>query len=592
MIQFCKMHKFPIAILAFFAFQTAMSKSQPVLSYSIRILEPHTHYAEVNIVIENNNQTQLTFQMPVWAPGSYLVREFEKSVENIYASADGMPSIPKHLDKNSWQIQCGKAKKIEFKYQIYAFEFSVRTSFIDASHAFLHNSSVFMFVDEYKQLSGSLLLKYPNNWQKVSTSLEGKDNNYQFADYDELADSPIEIGNQEEYTFDVMGVPHTLVMVGLNNCNTAKFIPDLQKMCLTMANIVGEHPCKKYVLIVQNIETGGGGLEHKNSFCVMMNRWAWTDADKYQAFLGLCAHEYFHLWNVKRIRPIELGPFNYAQENYTRQLWVAEGITSYFDELSLLRAGLISKKQFIETLETYINSLENRPGSKIQTLAESSFDAWIKEYRPNENSKNTSISYYAKGLIVAALLDARICAATNGSKSLDDLMKLLYNRFYKEKKRGFTEEEFIQSASEICNTDLKSFFNTHVYSTATPDYENIFSAGGILINKKTELKKELGISTALENGRTIIKYVMRNGPAWNGGLNVNDELIAINGTRVNNDADMILKNIGYPGIVTATINRSGLVSEITFNLVPFETVKYDLSMDKSEGLILQKWLGK
>ncbi len=584
-------------ILTFFAASNLMAKTEPTIQYQIQISEPHTHYARVTVEVNNYDGKSLSFKMPVWAPGSYLVREFEKSIENVQALADGKSVTPLHTDKNTWTLNTAGAKKIQFSYDLYAFEFSVRTSFIDASHAFLHNSSVFVLVDELKEKPGTVILNFPAAWQKVSTSLNAGANAHEFVfeNYDELADSPIEIGNQEEYSFEVMGVPHTLVMVGLSNCDTKKFVLDLQKMCTVMANIIGEHPCKKYVLIVQNVESGGGGLEHKNSCCVMMNRWAWIDAEKYQSFLGLCAHEYFHLWNVKRIRPIELGPFNYNQENYTRQLWVAEGITSYYDELSLLRAGLIKKEAFVEVLEKYVNALENRPGSRVQSLAESSFDAWIKEYRPNENSKNTSISYYSKGLVVAALLDAKIIAETKGNKNLDDVMKLLYARYYKEKKRGFTEAEFIASAGEICGSNLQDFFNKHVYTTQEPDYALLLAPLGVEVKRDAVKKKELGITTALENGKTVIKNITRNSCSWNGGLNVNDELIAINGTRVNNDADMIIRNIGYPGIITAVVSRAGLVSEITFNYMPLETLNFNFSLPDNnpeyENLIA-KWLGK
>lgn len=580
--------------LAFFAGTIGMAQAETKLQYNINITQPQTHYAQVTLTIENYSGTALHFKMPVWTPGSYLVREFEKSIESLKVLADGKPIDVFHPNKNTWTIENLKAKKIELSYSIYAFEFSVRTSFIDASHAFLHNTSIFMYADELQNSPGRVVLHYPAQWKNISTSLNKLDEpaTFSFENYDELADSPIEIGNHEQVSFEVMGVTHTLAMVGPGNYNLQKFTTDLQKMCSTMGEIVGEHPCKNYVFFVQNVENGGGGLEHKNSCCVMMSRWNYSDPSKYRDFLGLCAHEYFHLWNVKRIRPIELGPFNYSEENYTRQLWVAEGITSYYDELALLRAGLVSQREFVQTLETYINNLENRPGSKVQTLAESSFDAWIKEYRPNENSKNTSISYYSKGLVVAALLDAEICATTGGAMHLDDLMKLLYKRFYKEKKRGFDEKEFIAAASEIAKKDMGPFFSKYLYSLETPDYATILGGCGLQVKKQEENKKELGISTALENGRTVIKSVTRNSAAWIGGLNVNDELIAINGVRVNNDADAVVRNLSSPGIITAVVNRSGLVSEITFDLLPLQTINYDLQMPEKTSAVLEKWLGK
>ncbi|MCC7298018.1 MAG: M61 family metallopeptidase [Bacteroidia bacterium] len=586
-----------IILLVSFAVDMAQAKSNTTtLSYKIEIDAPQTHYAKVRISIGNCSSNSLNFKMPVWTPGSYLIREFEKSVEAVKAYEGNNETNFEHNDKNTWTVNNTKGKNITLEYKIYAFEPSVRTSFIDAEHAFLHNTSVFMCVQECMELNGTLELSFPNSWKNLSSSMDAAGNNtFAFKNYDELADSPIEIGNHELLNFEVMGVPHQVAMVGLNNCDLQKFTKDLQKICETMANIIGVHPSKKYLFIVHNVEAGGGGLEHANSCTVMMGRWNWINAEKYQGFIGLCAHEYFHLWNVKRLRPKALGPFNYDAENYTDLLWVAEGITSYYDELALLRAGWIDRKEYLHLLETSVNALENRPGVLVQTLAQSSHDAWIKEYRPNENSKNTTISYYAKGMVVAALLDAEICASTKGNKNLDDLMKLLYFRYYVKENRGFTASEFEAAASEVCGKDLKSFFSTLVYSTETPNYKRIFENAGLEVKDSIKKEYDLGITTALENGKTIVKYVNSKGAAWIGGINVNDELISLNGARVNNDVAQVLKNIGKPGLITAFICRAGIVSEITFQAMPLNVVEYQFAPNTLSGphnLALEKWLGK
>jgi predicted metalloprotease with PDZ domain len=531
--------------------------------------------------------------MPVWTPGSYLIREFEKSVESVEANFGSKSALVEHIDKNTWRIATKNKKFLEFSYAVYANEISVRTSFIDDAHAFLHNSSLLMCIDELKDLEGTVVLNFPKKWAKVSTALKPftQENCFIFESYDGLADSPIEIGNQQEYNFHVMDVKHTLVMVGENNCDMPRFIADLEKVCNTMGQIVGQHPCENYVMIVQNVESGGGGLEHKNSCCVMMNRWNYTNEENYKDFLGLCAHEYFHLWNVKRIRPIELGPFNYNTENYTRQLWVAEGITSYYESLALVRAGFTTRQQFLENLATEITNLENQPGARVQTLAESSFDAWIKAYRPNENSKNTTISYYTKGMIVAALLDAKICACTKGKKNLDAVMKKLYSDFYLQKKRGFSENEFKQTATAIAGCDLSDFIQTHVYSVVEPDYENIFKSAGLKLTKIIENKFDLGLTCATEDGKTIVKYVNSQSASWLGGINVNDVLIALNSVNIKNNVNEVFEGIGHPTKLNFTIVRSGLIREITFDFHPLIAKKYTLQIAnlKSEALI--KWLG-
>jgi len=580
-------------LIALFIHMSHAKQISPI-HYTLSIPEPHTHYVKVEMEISCANKKEVTVSMPVWTPGSYLVREFSKSVERFEATASGKQLPVIKTNKNNWSISKGKAEKIIVTYWVYAYEFSVRTSFVDAEQALINPSSICMMAQGMENVAGTIGINLPGNYTKISTALPKNTEGYfVFQHYDELADSPLQLGNHEEWDFEVRGVPHKVAMVGINNADKTRFLKDLKTVCETMTDIVGVHPCKQYLFIVQNVEAGGGGLEHLNSTVVVMNRLNWKDEGKYKSFLGLCAHEYFHLWNVKRIRPIELGPFNYHAENYTEQLWVAEGITSYYDELAMLRAGFVKPMQFIATLEGYINDLENRPGSKIQTLSQSSHDAWIKEYRPNENSKNTSISYYAKGLVVAALLDAKISAATNGKKNLDDLMKMLWTRYYIDKKRGFTSTEFEAAATEVAETELKPFFDKHVRSLDIPDYQNILGDAGLTINVKTEKRQSSGMTTATENGKTIVKYVESGLPAWISGVNVNDELIAINGFRVNNDADDLLKKLSYPALSKLMVCRGGILKELNFTYAPAGRFSLSLGFEKEKITpSLEKWLGK
>jgi predicted metalloprotease with PDZ domain len=273
---------------------------------------------------------------------------------------------------------------------------------------------------------------------------------------------------------------------------------------------------------------------------------------------------------------------------------VAEGMTSYYDELGLYRAGIVSQTDFLSSLEGYINDLENRPGSKVQTLSESSFDAWIKEYRPNENSKNTGISYYAKGLVVSALLDAVICQSTSGKKNLDDLMKLLWQRFYIQNDRGFTLNEFEKAASEVAGKDLTAFFDLCVRSTKQPDYKGIFESLGLTVSIAVEDKKISGATTQIETGRTVVKFLERNTTFYDAGLNVNDELIAINNVRINNDVEDILRKLAYPAELNILINRGGLVQNITAALKPVSRFKISLKSQSNDekNAALNKWLEK
>ena len=589
------MRKYFMILLLSFVTEIGMAKT--ALHYTLTITAPQTHYASVQIEVLDVDKDSLTFSMPVWTPGSYLVREFGKSVENVRITVDGKPASFSHISKNQWRVNQTKGKHVTFQYDVYAYEFSVRTSFIDASHAFLHNTSIFMQVEAYADQPGTLSLNFPDTWKTVSTTLpETRNNSYTFSNYDDLGDSPIEIGNHEEYEFTAYGVKHKVAMVGRNNCDIPKFLSDLVLTCETMSSIIQEHPCSTYLFIVQNVEAGGGGLEHANSCTVMMPRWNWSDPNKYKSFLGLCAHEYFHLWNVKRLRPIELGPFDYNAENYTSQLWVAEGITSYYDELSLLRMGLVTQQEFLNTLAGYMSDLANRPGVEVQSLSESSHDAWIKEYRPNENSKNTSISYYAKGLIVAALLDIEICTATAGNKNLDDLMQYLYQEYYKKQHRGFTEAEFQSAATSIAGKNLDSFFKAMVYTPGNIDYAAFFSNTTVPFSEKSARVYTSGATTALDNGKTVVKFLLRGSSFYNQGINVNDEIIAINGIRVQNNIEQLLEQQGNPAKIDVLVSRSGLVLSIPVAMEshPSKTT-YSFPLQKlskdSSTEVLEKWLG-
>jgi predicted metalloprotease with PDZ domain len=400
-LLFCNMIKTLILSAIFY---TASMMAQTT-NYNIQIKDPNSHYATVKMEISGIKTKQINVKLPVWTPGSYMVREFSRNVGKSKAYSGNETLAVQKSDKNTWTIQNPKnLKSLTFEYEIYAFEAGVRTTYIDNDHAFILPTSCLMFVDGGIINKGQLKLEFPAAWHRVSTTLKRvSPYTYEYENYDDLADSPIEIGNHDELTFDVAGVPHKVALVGENNCPKEKFTKDLKTICEGMLQIVGTHPCKEYLFIIHHVEEGGGGLEHANSNVVQFQRYNYSNEQRYKSFLSLCAHEYFHLWNVKRIRPAALGPFNYNQENYTNLLWVAEGITSYYDELIMYRTGFWTQAEYLKSLSSSITATMNRQGAYHQSLHEASFDAWIKEYRPNENSINSQISYYLKGAVVAAI---------------------------------------------------------------------------------------------------------------------------------------------------------------------------------------------
>lgn len=575
-------------IFSIIFFQSVIAST---VDYEVNMTNPHTHYFEISMNITDLKKDYIDIQMPTWAPGSYLIREFSKNVENLKATAGNNTLETKQLNKNTWRIFSNNATNVNVSYLVYAFELSVRTSFIDASHGYFNGTSLFMFVDELKDQSTTLKINPYKDWKKVSTSLKKisqKEFKYEAPNYDVLVDSPVEIGNHETFSFEASGVLHHVAMYGEGNYDVAKLKTDMARVIEATTSVFGENPNKEYTFIIHNLTTGSGGLEHLESTTLQVNRWTYMGED-YKGFLSLVAHEYFHLWNVKRIRPDALGPFDYNNENYTDLLWVMEGFTSYYDELLLYRAGIYTEDEIIRKLSGSINSIENQPGNKVMSAAESSFNAWVKGYRPNENSYNTSISYYTKGAVIANMLDLMIINATKGVQSLDDVMRFLYQEYYKKQNRGFNSKEMQQAIEKISGLDLTDFFKKYVNSTETFDYKTIFNYAGFEAVSYDNNKPSLGISL---RGNTI-KSITRNSSAYDGGLSVNDEIIAINGFRFNGDVSELINNMKINDTVTVLVSRDDIIQTISFPLKENKSTIYSISRNSSEqNEVSKKWLKK
>jgi predicted metalloprotease with PDZ domain len=459
-----------------------------------------------------------------------------------------------------------------------------------------------MYIDGKKELPSTLEITPPNNWKKVSTSLKKTSDNlfkYNAPNYDILVDSPIEIGNQLEFNFDASGTKHKVAMYGKGNFDVELLKTDMAKIVESCTEVFGENPNKDYVFIIHNLTNGSGGLEHLSSTTLQVNRWGYEQGRKYEGFLSLVAHEYFHLWNVKRIRPITLGPFDYDSENYTNLLWLCEGFTSYYDELLLKRAGYYNSEKYLHKLANTISRVENQPGNKVQPVTEASFHAWIKAYRPNENSKNTTISYYPKGALLANALDLIILENTNGEKNLDDVLRALWNEYYKKLNRGFTDNEFQDVVEQVAGKKLDDFFQNTVAGVEMIDYKTYFSyAGCELINKyEGSVNVGLGISTSLNNGRLIVSRVERGNSAYKHGINVNDEIIAIDNYRIaDNDLTTIVKHHKAGDEIVITVSRDGIMMDIRVTLSKDTKVNYRIVPIKSptekQQLIYKKWLSE
>lgn len=591
---------FHIIFLAFYFMTPTNSNAAtaPQISYILTFPEAQAHYVDVEMRIAGLNQPALDLKMPVWTPGSYLVREFSKNIESLTVETAGKIVPSSKIRKNTWHMNSQGIADITIKYRVYAFEISVRTSFVDASHAFLSSPDIFIYPDGMLNTPSTIHIIPYKGWKKVSTSLESiNDDGFmlQSPDFDILFDSPIELGNQDVFDFETGGVKYQVAMVGGGTYDKSRLKSDFTKMIAEETAIFGENPNKHYTFIVHNYFKGGGGLEHLSSTVLGASRDAYSTESGYQNFLQLAAHEHFHLWNVKRLRPIALGPFDYDNENYTTNLWIAEGFTAYYQDIIVRRMHLYEPENYLNLLAGDINTLENQPGAKIQSLADASFDAWIKAYRPNENSNNTTISYYNKGGIIALLLDLEIINNTNGEKSLDDAMKYMYTEYYKGKNRGFTDEEFKQGLELIAGKNLDEFYKNYIYGLTPIDYNKYLRYAAYKLSNELAGRNDpsLGISTTTTNNKIVIAAVTRNSAAWVAGLNVNDEITAINGENVTS-LDGILSDKNPGDKLSISITRDGLPKIISVTLIKSTRVNYTIEplrkTDEKQLTVRKKWL--
>ncbi|GAA4336511.1 PDZ domain-containing protein [Mucilaginibacter gynuensis] len=550
------------------------------ISYKVTFPEAQAHYADIEMKISGLNQKATNLKMPVWTPGSYLIREFAKSIEGFSASYKGDALSAVKINKNTWHIGTAGVSELTVKYRVYAFEISVRTSVIDASHGFLSTSGIFLYPEGMLNQPSTINIVPYKNWDKVSTSLEQVGND-QFTvkapNYDILFDSPIEVGNQDVFGFDVAGVKYEVCMYGGGNYDKERLKTDLTKIIEQQTAVFGENPNKRYVFIVHNYQRGGGGLEHLSSTVLGASRDAYGTERGYEGFLGLASHEHFHLWNVKRLRPIALGPFDYETENYTTNLWIAEGFTAYYQDNIVRRTNLYSVDNYLDDVVGNFNMLDNQPGAKIQSASESSFDAWIKFYRPNENSANTTISYYNKGAVIGTLLDLEIINDSDGKYSLDDVMKYMYTEYYKNRKRGYTDAEFKLGLEKFAGKKLDDFYKKYINDVDQVDYDKFLGYAGYKLNNELANSNtpSLGISSSNISGKIIVSAVARNSAAWVDGINVNDEIAAIDGTPVT-DPTAILngKNVGDK--INVTVNRDGKQLVLPVTLLKSTRVKYKI----------------
>ena len=516
------------------------------IRYHVRFPRPQTHYVEVEARFPTDGRLEVDLFLPVWTPGSYLVREFARHVEGLTAVGNGPLSVAK-TRKNRWRVTLPEAlDEITVRYSLYCHDLTVRTNFLDESFVLLNGAATFLTLLGSSPRKHQVTVEIFPGWDQSWCGLPGEANAYWANDYDELVDSPIVAGNPAVWQFDVDGKPHWLITLGdANFWDGRQAADDLARLVETHRAMWGSLPYEQYCFF--NLLTGGGGaLEHRNSVVMMADRFDTRSRSSYLDWLDLASHEFFHVWNVKRLRPAELGPFDYENEVYTRNLWIAEGFTEYYGLLAVRRAGLTSDAEFLGSkresahdktgsLSGLIEKLQYTSGRLLQPVSQASFDAWIKLYRPDENTANSSISYYVKGAIVAWLLDVRIRINTDDQQSLDDVMRLAYKRY--AGLRGFTTHEFHTLIQEVTGTDLNDWLRYAVDSTEELDYSEALSWLGLRFKpgENPSPKAWTGVVTKRDRGRLMVSQVPRETPAWEAGISPGDEILAVDNIRVLNE---------------------------------------------------------
>lgn len=636
------------------------------VSYRLAMPDPHTHLLQVELRV-GGVPGEVELVMPSWTPGSYLMREFARHVQDFAAAdAHGRTLAWRKTDKNTWRVAAPPDADVVARYRVYANELTVRTSHLDSSHAYLNGASVFMLVRGREREPARLEVEAPEGW-RVATALErdaaqggpsgGSAGSFAEApaptgvpsgatdphppmaripdrsappddggaeppgggggcagarggpavpafaptgrtlhafrarDFDELVDSPLEIGAHRVHPWEQEGIPHEYAVWGRGEYDADRVVADTRRVIdATREMFGGSLPYARFVFILHLAPEGRGGLEHASS-CSLLVPSKPLEGEAYESFIALVAHEFLHVWNGKRIRPAPLGPFDYTRESYTRNLWVMEGITTYYTDLLLVRAGIMTRERYLERLGESIARLSSLPGRHHQTLEESSFDAWIRFYRPDEHTPSSQVSYYHKGALVALLLDMEIRRATGGERSLDTVMATLWER-YGARDVGFPEDPdagIRAIAEEVAGKDLGGFFERYVRGTAELEYDAALSVVGLTTQETAEPagvesgtgepaasaeapgrrswpsapELRLGLRVGTREGRLTITHVLAGGPAHAAGVNARDEVVAIDGVRATQEElTSILERAAVGDRISLTLTRRGSLLEV------------------------------
>jgi predicted metalloprotease with PDZ domain len=543
-------------------------KSPAAIQYAILPKDLAGHLFEVRLTVAAPAPEGQEFALPAWIPGSYMIREFSRNIVQISAVANGRNVALTKLDKHSWRAApCSGALTVT--YEVYAWDLSVRAAHLDQTHGFFNGTSVFLRVPGQEDTPHQVEILAPadsaaKNWRVATALPELGAKRYGFGtylagSYDELIDHPVEMGDFALATFKAHGVAHDIVISGrVPNLDMARLQADLKAICEAQIAFFEPRskraPMERYVFLTLAVGDGYGGLEHRASTALICARADLPTtatpkgadiSDGYLKFLGLCSHEYFHTWNVKRIKPAAFAPYDLQNETYTPLLWLFEGFTSYYDDLMLVRSGIIGEAAYLKLLGKAVGGVLRGSGRTKQSVADSSFDAWGKYYRQDENAPNAIVSYYGKGSLIALAFDLTIRAKTEGKKSLDDVMLALWDRygrdFYPSVGRGVTEAEVEALFDEVSGLKLKSMFERYVRGTADLPLAKLYAPFGVkLVDERRNAKPSFDAGVTRDGADCKLTQVHEGGAAHLAGLSAGDVVVALDGLRVGGALDAML----------------------------------------------------
>jgi predicted metalloprotease with PDZ domain len=584
-----------------------------MLNYVIDFADSPRHLANIALWIPLAQAEEVELVFPVWTPGSYMVREYTRNIESMQASccddadlpADRRVSVSLRRDgKNRWIVKPTQSQGwLVIEYRLYCRENSVRTNWLECDYGFITGAATFPWVEGAADQPIQLLLKMPDHWSGSASSLHRQPSrngfvHYLAKNYHELVDSPIVCGNFEEREIEVSQHRHVLVHVGADDLwDLDRAAQDVKTIVATQHEFWREIPYDSYYFLNLCTEAGGG-LEHDNCTVLMCSRWAMRRRESYLNWLALVSHEFFHTWNVRRLRPRALMNYDYESEQFFEELWIAEGITSYFDDLLLVRSGLCTTYEYLVRLTANIQAVQNAPGRLVQDLAGASWDTWIKHYRPDENSHNSRISYYLKGCVLAWLLDARVRCHSNNQVSLDDIVRNLWSEY---RHTGYSLADFEDVVEAMSNSEIRQWLDEQVRNAADLDLSIALQHFGLRFQQlpesesafKSVTKVWIGSESTPTEGKLYVRRVFRNSPSDRAGLNVDDELISFDGYRVTPDTWPSRLEVYEPDDqIELLISRRGKIRTLQIVLGSKPEHNWQLEVDpQADAANLEQWLG-